>query len=416
MRLKRIDISNFKCFTEQDMEFHPSMNILMGINGTGKTSILEALRVLVGSLYLGLDKYDDKLNIPGIVNDDIRLSNLEPQIPTVVNALAEMDRFDDAYGQTVEVKWKRSVETWGGKTLYREAKEMMEASKQMQGSIRENKPYNIPLIAYFSTDRYKKERRETKIEPNGSRLRGYFNSLDATTNSKFFLDLYYTETLDELQKGHTSVWLEAVNAAVKKCVDCKTLRYMLKENQLVIEYEDGTVIPYALLSDGVRCTLAMVMEIAFRCCLLNPHLNAQAPLYTKGVVLIDEVDLHLHPSWQVHVLNDLRKAFPELQFIVTTHAPLVISQVADCKIYSLADRQIYDFPPQNGRDANYILQQMDVRYISRDTQGKLDGYFALIDAGKANSDEAVVLREELNKILGPDHAELQRADMLLSFF
>ena len=78
------------------------------------------------------------------------------------------------------------------------------------------------------------------------------------------------------------------------------------------------------------------------------------------MVLVDEIDLHLHPSWQTHVLNDLRNTFPKLQFIVTTHAPLVISQIDDCRIFSISDRKIYDFPNQNGRPVDYIVEQMGV--------------------------------------------------------
>lgn len=158
------------------------------------------------------------------------------------------------------------------------------------------------------------------------------------------------------------------------------------------------------------------MEIAFRCYLLNPHLGENAPAMTKGVVLVDEIDLHLHPSWQLHILNDLRAAFPEIQFIVTTHAPLVISQIHDCNIYSISEHRVYDFPSQNGRDANYILQQMNVPYIKPDSKDMLDRYFGLIDSGKGKTEEAITLRKKLQSLLGEDHAELRRADMLLSFF
>ncbi len=414
MRLKNVSISNFKCFKDLKFDLHPHMNVLIGINGTGKTSLLEAMRILVGSLFLGLDKYDDKLSIPGIVNDDIRLDNMEPQLPTTVQAAALMDDFNGSSEQ--DITWKRSVETLGGKTLYRDASQMMASSRQMQQGVRDNQDKDIPLIAYFSTDRYKKERRDTKVEPTGSRLRGYFNALNVTTNSKFFLDLYYTETLDEVQNERQSTWLTAVNDAVKKCVNCKELKYMLKENMLTIVNDDNVRMPYSLLSDGVRCTLSMVMEIAFRCCLLNPHLGKDAPLLTKGVVLIDEIDLHLHPSWQLHILNDLRQAFPLLQFVVTTHAPLVISQVSDCAIYSIADRQVYEFPVQNGRDANYILEQMNVKYMSDESRNLLNEYFVMIENGQGCDARATHLRQQLEAILGENHAELQRADMMKSFF
>ena len=427
MRLNKIEIKNFKCFENESIKLHPKLNILMGNNGTGKTSLLEAFRILIGSLYLAFDKYKEKIEMPGIVKDDIRLktvsNSLEPQIPTNVSANAVVDEVflptpEQPYQlfDNNEITWLRSMETFGGKTTTRDAKEMFAVSKKIQEAVRNGDEVNIPLVAYFSTDRYKKERRDTDISKAGSRMRGYFNALDTTTNTKFFLDLYYTETLDEIQNNVASPLLAAVNAAVRQCLDCQAMRYNLKSQELLMVYDNGDFMPFNLLSDGIRCTLAMVMEIAFRCYLLNPHLGENAPAMTKGVVLVDEIDLHLHPSWQLHILNDLRAAFPEIQFIVTTHAPLIISQIHDCNIYSIAEHRVYNLPNQNGRDANYILQQMDVPYIKQDSMDMLNKYFGLIDSGRGKSEEAIALRDQLQSILGEDHAELQRADMLLSFF
>lgn len=259
------------------------------------------------------------------------------------------------------MEWERQLKTREGKTLYRDAKQMLKASSDIQDRIRMHGEVNLPLVAYFSTDRYKKERRDIKIEPNGSRLRGYYNALDQTTNIRYFLNLYATETMDELQSGEKSLLLEAVNQSVKKCVNCKDVRYYLKQQELVLEYDNGDKMPFRLLSDGVRSTLAMAMEIALRCYLLNPQLKSDAPSQTKGVVLIDELDLHLHPAWQKHVATDLRRTFPNLQFVVTTHAPLILSSLDDCFIFSINDRQVWDFPLQFGRDANYILDEMGVQ-------------------------------------------------------
>lgn len=110
MRIKNITLDNFKCFEHLEMNFHPSMNLIVGINGTGKSSVLEALRILLGSLFLSVDKYKDKIQCPGIVNDDVRLSQLEQQYPVKVSAVAEMNGFDG--NQTLrDVSWERSLET-----------------------------------------------------------------------------------------------------------------------------------------------------------------------------------------------------------------------------------------------------------------------------------------------------------------
>ncbi len=424
MRLNAVHISNFKCYTDLKIEeLHPKMNVLIGNNGTGKSSLLEAIRVLIGSLYLKFDKYENRITVPGISEDDIRLAeenkSLEQKIPCVICAEATVDRFDkehDISEPTKKIKWQRAVETKGGKTLYKDAKEMLNYSKNIQQAVRDGKESNIPLIVFFSTDRYKKERRDSDIKSIGSRMRGYFNALDTSTNIKFFLDLFYTETIEQLQSEKESELLQTVFSSVKDCLDCKSLKYVIKQKDLMVEYEDCEALPFSLLSDGVRCTLAMVMELAFRCYLLNPHLGIDAPKKTKGVVLIDEIDLHLHPTWQTHILNDLRKGFPELQFIATTHAPLVISHIDDCCIYSISDKQIFDFPNQNGRPIDYVIEQMGVNYVNSEEKDKLATYFGMIDSGNGKSDAAIALRKELESILGENHAELKRADMLLTFF
>lgn len=273
MRLCNIHIHNFKCYDDLKItHLHPRMNILLGNNGTGKSSLLEAIRVLIGSLYLSFDKYENKLGAPGITDDDIRQAyldtSLEPIIPSSVYAEAQVDSYGkdkDEEHPMKTIQWKRSVETLGGKTLYREAKEMLLHSKEIQQSVRDGLKQDIPLVAFFSTDRYKKERKDTNVKPTGSRMQGYFNSLDTTTNLKFFLDLFYTETLDQTQNETESVLLKTVFYAVQKSLDCKNLKYILKRKELMVEYEDNPSFPFSMLSDGVRCTLAMVMELAFRC-------------------------------------------------------------------------------------------------------------------------------------------------------
>lgn len=226
MRLNKIILDNFKCFEHLEMDFHPSVNLIVGINGTGKSSVLEGLRVLLGSLFLSVDKYKDKIFSPGISNDDVRLANLEQQYPVKIYADAKMNNFKG--GEDSEIVWERSLDTRNGSTRYAKAKDMKEASSEMQQAIREDKKVTIPLVAYYSTDRFKKEKKDIAVEREGSRLRGYYNALDPLTNIKFFLDLYYTETLSSLQYGKPSVLLTLVNNAVKSCLDCESLIFDIK--------------------------------------------------------------------------------------------------------------------------------------------------------------------------------------------
>ena len=114
MRIDSLTLRNFKCFSEGHLDMHPEFNVLLGINGTGKTSILEALRVAIGSLYLGLDKYKNRIEVPSIANDDIRLEHLEQQFPTEVSAQGTFESLGTSFEPHSHV-WMRSVETRGGK-------------------------------------------------------------------------------------------------------------------------------------------------------------------------------------------------------------------------------------------------------------------------------------------------------------
>ncbi|MDE6669899.1 MAG: AAA family ATPase, partial [Muribaculaceae bacterium] len=417
MNVKSLDIKNFRCFAKAYMGFHPQFNLIVGINGTGKTTILEALRIMIGSLFLKVDKVADKIFSPSIVKDDVRLASLEMQYPVRLGAVADIPEFKDKSEPSLleenEITWYRTLETNGGKTTSKDAKMMVKASEAMQASIREiNSNITIPLVAYFSTDRFKKEKRDIGVEPDGSRLRGYYNSLDSLTNVKFFLDIWFTETLWELQSGKTSLMLSAVKQSIKNCLeDCQDAYFDIKLQELVmIQRNPSRQLPYHLLSDGVRSMFAMVMEIAFRCYLLNPHLGENAPLLTPGVVLIDEIDLHLHPEWQMRVVNDLQNAFPKIQFIASTHAPLVVGSLSKGKIICVDNNQVYDFSLQYGKDANYILREMGALEMPIDIKDLISKYYALIQRGLGLSDEAKELREKLNLQLGKDHPELQRAD------
>lgn len=419
MKLTRLQLRNFRCFENVDIQLHDEFNIIVGVNGTGKTALLEAMRIAVGSLFLKVDKYKDKISSPSILNDDVRLHNLEQQFPVVVSAEGKINSFMTHSDDYVEMSWERSLEKRGGKTRSMNAVAMSDASMAMQESIRNaNAADTIPLVAYYSTDRFKKEKRDVHIEPEGSRLRGYYNALDSMTNTKFFLDLWYTETLDQIQKGYVSPMLIGVSEAIRKCItDCENVYFDIKQQELIFVLSTThEKLPFHVLSDGVRSMLAMVMEIAFRCYLLNPHLAEMAPVETSGVVLIDEIDLHLHPEWQMRVVNDLCSAFPKIQFIVSTHAPLVIGSLTNGSIYSISENQVYDFPLQHGKDANHILREMGSDEMDRAIKDRIERYLLMIEKGEGRSEQARMIRQELETVLGSNHTELQRADIMLGFF
>ncbi len=416
MVIKQLELKNFRCYEHVQVNLHPRMNVMVGINGTGKTAILEAVRIFIGSIFVELDKIEKKISSPSILDDDVRMHNLESQYPSIIYGEAHFDIFDAHFANFNSVSWGRVLEKRGGSTKYVDAKNLKSVSKDIQRIIREGQQEEIPIISYFSTDRYKKDNRNIGIEADGSRLRGYYNALDSTTNIWFFLNIIKTETLWELQENEKSVILSLVRDAVKKCVpECKEIKHDVKKDKLIITLSNEEKIPFSSLSDGVRNVLSMVMELALRCYLLNPYLGEEAPAKTPGVVLIDEIDLHLHPEWQMHILNDLTSVFGRIQFIVSTHAPLVLRSMHNGEIFSIADRMVYKFPNQYSRRPDIILTNMNANLTS-DGDKDLEKYRLLIENGNGNSDEAKELRQKLVEIFGESHEEIQRTDIMLQLY
>lgn len=109
--------------------------------------------------------------------------------------------------------------------------------------------------------------------------------------------------------------------------DWAGITYDVESDEIRATLADGRELPFRLLSDGVRNMLGMVADIAYRMAILNPHLGSEVTQRTEGVVLIDEIDLHLHPKWQRHIVEDLKRTFPKVQFVVTTHSPFIIQSL-----------------------------------------------------------------------------------------
>lgn len=409
MRIDKIRLKNFRCYEETEIEFHPNFNIVIGINGTGKTAVLEALTVAAGSFFLGIDYAENRHIRP----EDIRVLSTEFDINEQFPV--EVETWGVINGQ--EISWLRELTGPKNKTTYVKALKIKELAKEIQTQVRAGENINLPMVAYYSTERLWKERSDT-TKISGSRLKdGYYNGLKATSNNKFFTKWFEKEEMVVLQQRKESVGLQVVRKTVSNCVDgCENVYFDFNRRELIMEYNDGRKLPFRYLSDGVRNTLATVADIAFRCAMLNPHLGDDAAQLTEGLVLIDELDLHLHPSWQKEIVNNLKSSFPKIQFIVTTHSPLILSTVQD-RIVTMVDGKAYYSVNTYGRTANDVLRNvMATPERIEDVQDKLDMYFELIEVGEGLSENAVNLRQQLEEAIGNDDPELARADVLLAFY
>jgi predicted ATP-binding protein involved in virulence len=167
-------------------------------------------------------------------------------------------------------------------------------------------------------------------------------------------------TFAELQRRRPDRALRGVSATVASMVEgMRRLYYDVALEELFAEWEGGKVQPLSTLSSGYQSMLALAADLAFRACALNPQLFEWAPTLAQGVVLIDEVDLYLHPRWQRRVLGSLRRTFPHLQFVCTTHSPQVLAAADPAWIRVLEEGAIRQGVDRSrGLDSNTLLQEV----------------------------------------------------------
>ncbi|MEZ4296321.1 MAG: AAA family ATPase [Polyangiaceae bacterium] len=187
----------------------------------------------------------------------------------------------------------------------------------------------LPVVAYYRTGRmWAGDSVESQAKDDErSRLAGYLGWDQPAVDMRPLERWWNRMELLQVQRGAPLSVLDAVRATVLRSLsehDYEDVRYDAELQCLAAKRRAGPWLPFRKLSDGTRNMLGMVADLAVRCARLNPHLGAEAPQKTSGLVLIDELDLHLHPSWQRRIVLDLRSAFPAVQFIATTHSPSVL--------------------------------------------------------------------------------------------
>jgi predicted ATP-binding protein involved in virulence len=345
MRIDSLLLENFKGFERRELTFHPQFNLIVGENGTGKTSVLDALSIAMGSWLLGLRGYDSRHIRP----DDVRLRNFasesavtwERQFPCIVESRGAV--------QGESLTWRRTLNGEGGRTTYGEARNIKTIAEVTDAKVRSGEDVILPLISYYGTGRLWNAPREQaqvsgeKGPPKGttSRLAGYRNSVDPRLSvAEMVAWLARQAWLTFQERGQETATYRAVREALVRNVHgAREITFDAKLGEVVVRFDDDEQQPFTNLSDGQRCMLAVVGDIAQKAATLNPRLNGSVLGETPGVVLIDELDLHLHPKWQRHVIEDLRTTFPRIQFFCTTHSPFLIQSLRSGEELVMLDGQ-----------------------------------------------------------------------------
>lgn len=404
MRIDHIAIQNFRQFENWETEFSPQFNVLIGDNGAGKTTILDALAVALGAFFLGIDevstrpiRYEEWRINRSYVNGELSEEKIGEETSVSARGIV--------HGKSCH--WKRAVERQ--KTTSKDARTIQSLSEDLQKRVRaKDEQVVLPLIGYHATGRlfHHRERRREKQIKIASRFRGYTDCLAPQSFEETVFDWWKQRELAQVQRDEPVAVLEGVRNAVAEAMpEWQHVMYDLGNREFVARNDAGNVVPVKMLSDGQRNVLYLVSELAYRAAVLNPHLGDRAYAETPGVVLIDEIDLHLHPTWQSRIVDDLRRTFRKVQFIATTHSPLIIQSLRPGELIGLSGPITSDYANRSPEDILENVMDKDVPQTSERSKHLLEvaeRYYALLQSADVNNHEQrAALKSQLDTLLEP---------------
>lgn len=437
MKVKRLQMTGFRGIGELTLEFDAGEpTVLLGVNGVGKSSILDCLAILL-SWFMVRIVFDPETRKD--LSESVRLygknfrSGFQQKDLVDERNFSEQDikKGGNRTGSEITLSLDSQEVSWSlTKTLEKgseEANSDLEDLERVTDGIRKkwktNAGANIPLAVYYPVNRgFRDSELSLEIEESPA-IKGadaYDEALQgiAINFNSFFQWFRSCEDLENEERRDNPAFrdgkLEAVRNAISSLLPgFSNLRVRRSPLRMTVS-KQGEELIINQLSDGEKCLLAMVGDLARRLAIANPGLAE--PLEGSGVVLIDEIELHLHPKWQREIIPALTITFPNCQFIVTTHSPQVVSHVRPEGVYLLekTPEGIVAKRPESsfGRDSNRILEDlMGVPDRPQDIKEDLLDLFRLIDRG--NLDGARQLRQQLANEIGADEPEFVRADILI---
>jgi predicted ATP-binding protein involved in virulence len=328
MKIQQIALTNFRRYEQARFQFHPQFTVLIGNNGKGKTTVLDAAAMLLNTYFQGA-----RLPTGG---GTIKAADARAVFTQKQGQVFREQMDDVALEATVDIgstalTWRREMGDRGGK-----AKKFVQLGVNDRTRLKSGESPDLPLLLYYGAGRLWTLHDNVESDRPTSQLDAYRYCLDPKSDQKAFEKWFKRLTFAALQKGDSSPAIQVVKDAVLTCIPgAQDFFHDTEYDELTIRLEKEGLVPFNSLSDGYRNMVAMVADIAHRTSRLNPHHGTEAARKTRGVVLIDEIDLHLHPKWQRRVVADLQRAFPELQFIASTHSPFILQSLRPGEVIDL---------------------------------------------------------------------------------
>ena len=418
MKIHDITIRNFRCFDALKLSFDDRLTILVGRNGAGKSAVLDAVAIAAGTLSAELKlkpcvfRKEDARNVCYPLGSGI---DVQAQYPVSVEASGSL--------ANKEVRWTRILRSGKGRTATTNAEHFKRLVADCAARVsRGDATLLLPIVSYYGTGRLRSQTKNIPWEKS-SRLNGYADSTDAAADYKLMLQCFRKMSLRDMQNGQNSPEFIAVKQAIIRSFRALTgspeveVRFNPDTQEIELSYTDAEggklVTSLNQLSDGYRSALCLIADIACRMAMLNPQLMGRVLEETPGVVLIDEVDLHLHPAWQHRILPDLMTLFPGVQFIVSTHAPAIIHSVREGRLVVLdKGKMLRNDAQAYGKDVNSVMTEiMDVASRPEPIRQQFSAYYSKMDAGDYAAAEKIL--NDLASVLGEYDTEVTACRMNL---
>lgn len=438
MKITSLKLTNIRSIETAEFRFQPGFNLIVGVNGVGKSTVLDALRICLSRILPPTT--ESRAKAISFDKSDIRSGSffLEAGLSLTID--------EDEFGFTRR-QWKEEFVADDAENLKKIRREILESERlrdRARNLLRKlEEPHEAPDQDFFLPSKAAFIAAATleRVSPNGGALNGVFFSTDrslisySTAKSRAaggksaayaealvprrmyvaqFADWMRVQEALAQEQNTAKQHLQALRSAVARFLPAyENLRPSDEESSSLLIDQDGIELDVGQLSDGERGVLALVLDLARRLSQANPSLDD--PLSEgHAVVLIDEIDLHLHPKWQRQIVHNLTKTFPRCQFIATTHSPQVIGEVPHEHIHIMADGDVYPPPYSFGVDSSRVLEEiMDADPRATVVKKLLSEVSEVIR--RQQFDRARDLVKQLVEHLGDGDPEVTRLRTLLDF-
>ncbi len=414
MKIRHLYMQNFRAIESQDFEFDPSVTVLAGRNGGGKSTVLEALAIMLSWIPAKISTISGKGK--GIEVDDISHGKSFSRLSLDISSdnAPKSDMRLSLYKKRPDCRESGRSDMRCAKKFGRDMRLMMEADDS-------DKMVEIPVLAYYGANRDKFGYSSPSPDSDVLRTSIYKNAFKAASDFDSFARWAasvipqrdgesarkISEESDKTGKKYDRIG-QVEGALAKFSPDFSS--FSSKGGRLFVNSKN---VFADRLSDGEKAAIALISDIAMRMIVANP--DKDNPLDTAAVILVDEIDLHMYPEWQAKMARRLPEIFPNAQFVLSSHSPAVMSSARSLyKIGSsekpLAPVRFDRVESPYGREPSDILKDLLNSRRPREFAEKIKKMYDAIDSGDLRRAESVIA--ELNEKI-PDDPEVMRGEYLV---